>query len=339
METLQAQGGAVRVDADRLRELAPEYGQGREGDDATAAAKQTQWAAQEAVQRVRSRAIKERRNMVEEGTFRDAKLAEQLTRGLHQHGYEVEVNVVAASLEESRLGTFQRYEDQHAAGAAKPRFVDEEYQRNAYAKLRDTVERIEDQADRITVVDRSGRALYDSDRDRDGSALKALDAARETRTSAQRVETARGWDEVAAMAAGRNAPAAWQSRIQAHHDEAHFAVQADPTAAKDYQAAAGAERAEASRDAATRHGSRLADALEKVPPKEAVKEHPELASAYGTLASARAFAKARLPEAKREAFMEGVTAKVTADLKAGRHPPKVDLTAGREQDQSGELER
>lgn len=104
MAELRQQGRYIRVDADRLREYLPEHGQRDAEVDPAAVSARTQTAAAQVASIMRTTAIGQRRNVVEEGTFRDPKGAAAYIDALHREDYEVEMRVLAVPFEESRLG-------------------------------------------------------------------------------------------------------------------------------------------------------------------------------------------------------------------------------------------
>ncbi len=112
---LAMQGGYVHVDADRMRERI------RVGDSKPTS-EQTQADAGRLVAVLRDQAIQGRRNIVEEGTFRDPDSTGKFVQALSERGYKVELFAVATSREESLLGIYQRHELQRMQpGGANPR--------------------------------------------------------------------------------------------------------------------------------------------------------------------------------------------------------------------------
>lgn len=215
------------MDADRMRECLPAYGRHLEGSDPAEASGRTQAAAGKIVSTVRSAAIAQRRNVIEEGTFRDTVRAAGYVRALHGEGYRIELRVLAVPFEESNLGTYQRYESQRHAGIDAARFVDDDYQEQAYDNLRQTVAQIERLVDRLTVHTRDGQLVHDTQHECERNAVDALDEYRQIRSSAQRSSLAQGWEEVATLAASREAATDWRARIDEHLIAAHLATQAD----------------------------------------------------------------------------------------------------------------
>ena len=100
-DELKAQGGFVHVDADRMRERIP-LGTAR------LPSSETQADAGRLANALRLMAIEARRNIVEEGTFRNPQSVQRFVDRLQEQGYKVEMVVVATSREESLLGIYQR---------------------------------------------------------------------------------------------------------------------------------------------------------------------------------------------------------------------------------------
>lgn len=120
-------GGYVHVDADRLRDEIPLP----RGSHPTS--EETQNDARRLVQILRTHAIDQRLNIIEEGTYRDANAVQKFVSDRNADGYKVEMMAVATPREESLLGVYQRYEMQHLIDAPNPRFVPEKYHDEAYA--------------------------------------------------------------------------------------------------------------------------------------------------------------------------------------------------------------
>ena len=95
-DELKAQGGFVHVDADRMRERIP-LGTAR------LPSSETQADAGRLANALRLMAIEARRNIVEEGTFRNPQSVQRFVDRLQEQGYKVEMVVVATSREESLL--------------------------------------------------------------------------------------------------------------------------------------------------------------------------------------------------------------------------------------------
>lgn len=205
-----SKGGFIHVDADRMRERI------RTGDRQLAS-EETQADAGRLVTELRRLAIQNRRNIIEEGTFRNAGSAVKFLRGLQEQGYNVEFFAVTTSREESLLGIFQRHELQHAAGAHNPRFVAESYHDNAMHGFDTTVATAATYVDRVRVINRAGEVLYDSNAQHNSqaNALEALVAGRKV-TDAQLIEIGKAWMAVEAAATERGAPSEYLDSIANH---------------------------------------------------------------------------------------------------------------------------
>jgi len=82
---LRERGGYVRIDADRMREALPYYPALARQDPLNASARSQQDAGL-CVQELRKLAIEEKRNVMEEGTFRSPDDAERFVRALKELG-------------------------------------------------------------------------------------------------------------------------------------------------------------------------------------------------------------------------------------------------------------
>ncbi|MCD8459802.1 zeta toxin family protein (plasmid) [Xylella taiwanensis] len=207
---LAMQGGYVHIDADRMRERI------RVGDS-TPTSEETQADAGRLVTALRDQAIQGRRNIVEEGTFRNPESAEKFVQALLENGYNVELFAVATSGEESLLGIYQRYELQHVAGVPNPRFVSEKYHEEAMQGFESTLARTAVQFDRVRVADRSGAVLYDSviQSNKQLNALEALAAGRKL-TDTKLAEVTKAWSAVDAIAHQRNALSSYLDAVSGH---------------------------------------------------------------------------------------------------------------------------
>ena len=207
-DELKAQGGFVHVDADRMRERIP-LGTAR------LPSSETQADAGRLANALRLMAIEARRNIVEEGTFRNPQSVQRFVDRLQEQGYKVEMVVVATSREESLLGIYQRHERQHQVGNPNPRFVTEDYHDAAMQGFDATVSQVAHQLDRLPIINRGGQLLYDSQRQPRDDAALALQAAREI-PAARRAMLADGWAAVAAAARERGASPQYLHAIGGH---------------------------------------------------------------------------------------------------------------------------
>jgi len=208
MELLD-KNGYVIVDADRLRETIPH----NEKYDSW----QTQDDARKLVHQTRKLALKNRFNIVEEGTFRDTDAAKKLVNHLNDINYKVDFIAVATSYEESLLGVYQRYELQKLAKSSNPRFVDENYQKEALAGFDKTVSNVD--FDRVRVVNRSNDLLFDShaSHNKYNHVYEALVEGRKI-SDEKLISIAENWKEVSSLAHRRNANDDYLSQINSNID-------------------------------------------------------------------------------------------------------------------------
>ncbi|MDN8960569.1 zeta toxin family protein, partial [Staphylococcus aureus] len=76
---------------------------------------------------VRKSALENSRNVLEEGTFRNAEAVGMSIKAAREAGLKIEMLAVATAPEESLAGIFKRYEDQYLTKNIQPRFVDEDF--------------------------------------------------------------------------------------------------------------------------------------------------------------------------------------------------------------------
>lgn len=207
---LSIRNGFVHVDADRMRERLPL-------GNSQASSAETQPDAGQLVAELRKLATAGKRNIVEEGTFREPSGAERFIKGRQQQGYKVEMLAVATPREESLAGIYQRFEDQHAQGANLPRFVDDKYHDEAMQGFEMTLVKASAMLDRVRVIDRSGQVLYDSQaqQNKQANALEALLAAQKLSTE-KLAAVSQTWAKIESMALQRNAPADYLEAVNGH---------------------------------------------------------------------------------------------------------------------------
>lgn len=207
---LIARGGFIHVDADRMRERI------RTGTSKPTS-QQTQADAGRLVTALREMALENKRNIVEEGTFRNPNSAVDFIQGLQSKGYRVELYAVATAREESLLGIYQRHELQHAAGSTNPRFVADSYHDEALLGFDTTVVRVADLLDRVRVVNRSGELLFDSSAEKNQH-TKAIDALANGRTlsDTKLIELGKAWSAVEMVAITRHAQPTYLDAVSSH---------------------------------------------------------------------------------------------------------------------------
>lgn len=206
---LKESGGSIAIDADRMRERIDTKG-------AKPKSQETQADAGALAGRVRELAIAARLNIVEEGTFRVPESLSNYSQRAKAQGYAVELVALATSREESLVGIHQRFEKQHAAGVANPRSVPSDYHDESIDGFRQAIGRHGAEFDRLRVVARSGRELFDSqNQSQKGNALQALIQGQQI-TDARLKAVAEVWPQVRADAVARGADAGYVAELDGH---------------------------------------------------------------------------------------------------------------------------
>lgn len=155
LQELALRGGAVVIDADRMREYNPDYRRLMASDPEHAADLTHPTAAQWANQ-LRDRAIFERRNLVVDGTMRDPNDVARVAKQLKDAGYIVDARVMAVPGDVSFAHARLRYESLDNEAQAG-RVVNQRQHDAAYAGVPQSLERLEANklVDRITIYDTS----------------------------------------------------------------------------------------------------------------------------------------------------------------------------------------
>lgn len=163
---LRASGGAVVIDADRMREENPRYKQ-LSKEDPQNAADRTQKEAGEWATRLTMAAVENRRNLVVDGTMRSPENIRDLAMRLKDNGYEVEARVLAVNPETSMTRARLRFEEQ-VAERGTGRFVNKEQHDNAYAGMAESVRALERDklTDSVRVYDANQRQIYENRQER-----------------------------------------------------------------------------------------------------------------------------------------------------------------------------
>lgn len=157
---LRAHGGAVVVDADRLREEHPAY-KNLQQENPRTAADLSQKAAGEWATRLTEAAADGRRNLVVDGTMRNPEQVADMASRLKEAGYQVEARVMAVPEEVSLARARLRFEEQ-VAERGNGRYVNEAQHNQAAAALPASVDRLERDklVDTIKVYDASRKEIY-----------------------------------------------------------------------------------------------------------------------------------------------------------------------------------
>lgn len=138
------------------------------------AAKYTAEFTGKMVQKVRDEAIKQRMNMVIEGTFRDVNLPLAELTNFTRQGYATSVIICTCPQEISWESTLKRAEIQAKSGL-QPRYVAKEHHDLVVNKLADNAQQVfnSGKADRFEIYSRTEK-LFDSDSDRTPSVAQII---------------------------------------------------------------------------------------------------------------------------------------------------------------------
>ncbi len=193
-------GGYVHVDADIMRTEIPVP------SGVVYSSQQTQKDAGLLAIGVRKAALQNHRNVLEEGTFRNAEAVSGSIQSARDAGLTIEMLAVAAAPEESLAGIFKRYEDHYLANNSQPRFVGEDFHNSALEGFNNTVAICETKFDCIRVTNRSGEILYDSLNPQQNKQASAIEALKEYQkiTPERLKQVAQVWDVIQAQADSRS---------------------------------------------------------------------------------------------------------------------------------------
>lgn len=207
-EEMTTKGGFIHVDADRLREKLNAKGTNPSSEE-------TQADAGRLVQELRKQAIKEKINLIEEGTYRNPEGVAAFIAARKNDGYKVELVAVATPSDESMLGIYQRHEMQHKAGATNPRFVKQDYHDESFNGFKKTLLHNETVLDRVRVINRSGELLYDSKTPENNKHKSAVEAMTEGQklTPSKINAISESYQVIKQMAVDRNAPPDYLSSL------------------------------------------------------------------------------------------------------------------------------
>ena len=212
-EEMTAKGGFIHVDADRLREKLNTKGTNPSSEE-------TQADAGRLVQELRKQAIKEKINLIEEGTYRNPEGVAAFIAARKNDGYKVELVAVATPSDESMLGIYQRHEMQHKAGATNPRFVKQDYHDESFNGFKKTLLHNEPMLDRVRVINRSGELLYDSKSPENNKQKTAIEAMAEgQKLNPSKINAiSESYKVIKELAEDRNAAPEYLSGLQKNQD-------------------------------------------------------------------------------------------------------------------------
>jgi UDP-N-acetylglucosamine kinase len=224
--------------------------------------------------------------------------------------YRVELVVVAADVEASRLGVVTGFERLLSQGVAA-HWLNQDAHSQGMQAVRDTLSQVQaaKAADQIRLITRDGRELFDNALERgawrhEGSAVEALDAYRERELPArEKADNALRWHTLVArlQARARELPREVIAQAMAWRSESTERGLADPEARKLYEAGLAAETF---RCLATQHF---------------VREFPQYRSAATKLEKARDYADGQFQVgAERERFVAIARERIAAQIEDGR---------------------
>ncbi len=153
-------GNVVAINGDELRYYHPQYREIQKADERHFA-ELTDPHARRWTKQLFDCAIETRRNILFEGTMREAGPITQTMARLKLVGYQITARIIAASEHDSVAGIFRRYEEQKAAKGFG-RWSNLKAHNDAYVGVPVTVGLIEAQsfADHVEVYNRRGALLY-----------------------------------------------------------------------------------------------------------------------------------------------------------------------------------
>lgn len=299
---LRQSGGAVVIDADRMREDNPHYKQ-LSKDDPQNAADRTQKEAGEWATRLTMTAIEKRRNVVVDGTMRNPENTRALATQLKAAGYDVEARVLAVNPETSLTRARLRFEEQMSARGTG-RFVNPAQHDHAYAAISRNVAALEGEklVDRIKIYDANQRPIYANE--------QAHGAWKQAPESAQALEQERGRDW--SHAEKRN-------YISALEDIAALAKQRTQQPDQVIESKLEGARAELTRMERLPE-FRRAEAFNHLPKGEALAQHPELDGAYAQLRDLRQQMNPSVSQHDRERSYYAARSELVNQLERGEVP-------------------
>ncbi len=295
-------GGAVVIDADRMREENPRYKELSRVDPQNAADR-THKDAGEWASRLRATAMEGQRNLVVDGTLRDPEGIRRVAGQLRENGYTVEARVIAANPETSMLRTRLRFEEQ-VAERGVGRYVNQEQHDKAYSAIPKSVDVLEREklVDKVTVYDAHKRPVYSNELEnghwkREPGAMQAMETERSRAlTYSEKRDKAEMLEDIAALS---------KSRLQVPDR----GIEERLTAA----------RGDVARFEQSPAFQRM-EAFERLPKAEAMAKHPELDGAYAQLYALRQSMSASMSQDQRERTYFAARAEIAGQLERGEVP-------------------
>ncbi len=255
-QELASQGGYVLIDADSLRPFHKNYADLLAQND-TSAADLTHHDAAAWASRLRRYAMEQKHNLIIDQTSRDPAALVRLSNQLHDHGYNVDLRVMAVNSEVSEQRINKRYESQKAIDGFG-RFSNVDNHNLAYQTLPTSLDAVQNgsNVDSIKLYDQNHNQIYDN-----------------------RLINGRWSNEISAAQAltdERNRPMSLDDKRIFADDYADILklIKAPGRAAANDEVEKIEERTTKARL------SYYADVIRQLPENKAVKLHPELSPAY-----------------------------------------------------------
>ena len=325
LRELRANGGAVVIDADRMREENPRYKQ-LSREDPQHAADRTQKEAGEWATRLTLAAVENRRNLVVDGTMRSPENIRDLTTRLKEQGYEVEARVLAVNPETSMTRARLRFEEQ-VAERGTGRFVNKEQHDNAYNGMVESVRALERDklTDSVRVYDANQRQIYENSQERGewkrrAAAVEVVEQERgRAWTHAERRDYVSALDDINTLAKQREGVrdnVTYADALRPEHERTARPVLADR---EELAAKLEAARNDLARFEQTPAYQR-AQAFDQLTKREALERHPELDGAYKQLHDIKQSWTPQTSQDQRETSYFNARAELSEQLHRGRVP-------------------
>lgn len=344
---LRSSGGAVLIDADRMRERNPRYKQ-LSHEDPQHAADRTHKEAGEWATRLIVVAAENRRNLVIDGTMRSPESIRDLAHRLKDAGYKVEARVMAVNAKTSFVRARLRFEEQ-VAERGTGRFVNEEQHDNAYIGIVKSVRALEYEklVDAVRVYDANQRPIYENLQER-GDWQKAPEAVQVLEQ-----ERARNWthderrdyvsalEKINALAGqresyrdnvadtvrmvsdgktmGGNERSLRHTDAQVSRPEQDRTWRTMPADRDELAAKLEAARADLARFERSQTYQR-AQAFDQLTKREALAKYPELDGAYKQLHDIKQGRDPQISQDNRETFYFNARARLSEQLHRGQVP-------------------
>ena len=312
MQEFRTKGGAIVIDADRMREENPHYKQ-ISREDPQNAADRTQEEAGEWAARLTMTAAENRRNLIVDGTMRSPENIQVLATRLSDAGYDVEARVMAVNAETSMTRARLRFEEQ-VAERGTGRFVNREQHDNAYSGMVETVRALERDklANSVRLYDANQRMIYENrlergEWQRNPEAVQALERERTREwTHAERRDYVSALQEINTLAQQRELMDVTNG-LRSIGDRHELAA-----------------KLEAAREDLRRfEGSRTyqrAHAFDQLTKMDALARHPELDGAYVQLHNVKQSWGPQASVADRDVSLANARAELSEQLHRGWVP-------------------